>query len=112
MKAQRVFPAPAMAFLCVLLFSALSSPQRPDLPGKISVSSTPPGAAIRIDNQRMRQSTGSKDVVFTVSPGEHSVALIHPDLPKCAKPIKSNVNPGSVTHVSCTAAGWAEPAYR
>jgi hypothetical protein len=83
------------------------SPQRPQLPGRLKITSTPPGAKITIDDQRLNQST---DFTFAVSPGDHSVAVISSALPKCAKPIKVTVTSGSVTSVNCTAAGWDNPA--
>ena len=104
-----MLPTLVMAGLCILLFPALLSPQRPDSPGKLRITSTPPGAAIKVDNQRMPQPT---DFTFTVSPGVHNVVVIHANLPKCAKAIRAKVSPGSVTQVSCTVDGWGEPTYR
>ena len=102
-------PATGVALCCALLFPALLSSQRPQLPGRLRITSTPQGAKITIDDQHMNQST---DFTFAVSPGEHSVAVVSPDLPKCAKPIKATVSSGSVTSVNCTVAGWDKPAPR
>jgi len=96
-----------VALCCALLFPALLSSQRPQLPGRLRITSTPQGAKITIDDQHMNQST---DFTFAVSPGEHSVAVISPDLPKCAKPIKATVSSAAITSVNCTVAGWDKPA--
>ena len=55
-----------------LLFPALLSSQRPPAPGRLSVTSTPPGAKITIDNHDMGKET---DFTFVVSPGDHQVSV-------------------------------------
>lgn len=106
MKAQRMFPANAILLCCLLLFPAPLSSQRPEAPGRLTVTSTPKGASITIDDQDTNQKT---DFTFVVSPGDHSVKLTSADLPDCKKPKKVTVSPGSTTSVNCTAAGWGEP---
>ena len=106
MKTLRMFRALGMAFCCVFVLPALLSPQRPQLPGRLRITSTPPGAKITIDDQHMNQSI---DFTFAVSPGDHYVAVISADLSKCAKPIKATVSSASVTPVNCTVAGWDRP---
>ena len=91
---------------CALLFPALLSPQRPPAPGKLSVTSTPPGAAIVIDDQPMGRQT---DFTFVVSPGTHSVSLKSPSLPKCANPRRVSVRSGSTVSINCSAGGWSAP---
>jgi len=105
MKAQRMFPAPEI-LLCLLLFPAPWSSQRPQAPGKLSVTSTPQqGAKITIDDQDTSQAT---NFTFAVSPGDHSVKL--PSLPNCKQPKKVTVSSGSTTSVNCDAAtGWGDP---
>jgi len=102
-------PAIGVTLCCALLLPALLSSQRPQLPGRLRITSTPPGAKITIDDQHMSQST---DFTFAVSPGDHYVAVISPDLSKCAKPIKATVSSGSVTSVNCTVTGWDKPVFK
>lgn len=109
MKAQRVLPKLGIVFGCVFLLPALLSSQRPQSPGRLRITSTPPGAKITIDDQQMNQST---DFTFAVSPGDHYVAVIGADLSKCKKPIKATVSSGSITSVNCTVTGWDKPAYK
>ncbi|MDR3703912.1 MAG: PEGA domain-containing protein [Candidatus Sulfopaludibacter sp.] len=78
------------------------------MPGRLSVTSDPPGAAITIDKQRVSQST---NFTFMVSPGSHAVTVIAAALPKCATPVIVAVRSNSVTLVHCAAAGWSGPTY-
>jgi hypothetical protein len=94
-----------MALCWVLLFPALLSSQRPQT-GRLSVTSTPPGAEITIDNQRTNQST---PFTFVVSPGEHRVAVTSETLRNCAKPVPVPVSPGSAVSIHCTSMGWDKP---
>jgi hypothetical protein len=107
MKAQRMFLVSEILSCCLLLFPAPVSSQRPQTPGKLFVTSTPPGATIAIDNQATGQST---DFTFVVSPGDHYVSLTSSSLPNCKNLKKAPVSSGHITRVNCTAAGWDEPA--
>jgi PEGA domain len=95
-----------IALWCLLLFPAFLSPQRPPAPGKLSVTSTPPGAKITIDNQSMGKET---DFTFVVSPGDHYVSVRSASLPKCAKPTKVSVSSGSIMSIDCGVTGWGAP---
>src|SRR5262249_34110518 len=95
--------------LTLLQFAPDMSAQRPPAPGKLSVTSEPPGANIRIDDQPMAKAT---NFTFVVSPGDHSVAITSPNLPKCAAPAKVTVLSGSLTSINCTTAGWGDPTTR
>ena len=105
-KTQRRFPTLQIVFCSVLLFPSLSSSQRPPSPGKLLVTSDPPGASITIDNQSMGHST---NYMFVVSPGEHSVAVKSTTLQNCATPAKVTVPSGSRTTINCRVAGWDPP---
>ena len=108
--AQQTFPGLKMAFrLVLLLLPPHISSQRPASPGKLSITSEPPGANITIDGQSQGTPT---DSVFFVSPGDHSVAVTSASLPKCAAPVKVNVRSGSLTSINCTAAGWGNPTIK
>lgn len=109
MKTHRIFAARGAALCCVFFFATLLPSQRPELPGRLRITSTPQGAKIKIDDQLMSQFT---DFTFAVSPGDHYVALISPELPKCAKSIKATVVAGSITPINCTVAGWDNPTRR
>ncbi len=94
---------------CVLMFVPPLSSQRPQMPGRLSITSDPPGAAITIDKQRMSQST---NYTFVVSPGSHAVMLAAAGLSKCATPVTVAVRSNIVTLIHCTAAGWSGPTYK
>jgi hypothetical protein len=99
-----------MRELCgILLSAALLPSQRPQMPGRLSVTSDPPGAAITIDKQRMNQST---NFTFVVSPGSHAVTVVAAALPKCAAPVTVAVRSNIVTLIHCSAAGWSGPIYK
>jgi len=99
-----------MKIVCgVLMFAPLLSPQRPQMPGRLSVTSDPPGAAITIDKQRMNQST---DYTFVISPGRHAVTVVAPALPKCATPLAVTVRSNAVALIHCAASGWSGPTYK
>lgn len=105
MKAQRMLQAPEIVLCSLLLIPALLSSQRPPAPGKLSVTSTPSGATITIDNQ----STGKEtDFTFVVSPGDHSVSVKKDALPNCVTKMVT-VTSGSVVLINCTATGWGAP---
>ncbi len=99
-----------MKILCgILMIVPALSPQRPQMPGRLSVTSDPPGAGITIDKQLMNQST---NYTFVVSPGSHAVTVVAAALPKCAKPVTIPVRSSVVTLIHCTAAGWSGPTYK
>ncbi|MGA2588941.1 MAG: PEGA domain-containing protein [Bryobacteraceae bacterium] len=76
------------------------------MPGKLQVTSKPPAAKVKIDNQLMNQPT---PFTFVVSPGEHSVVLT--TLAKCSTPKSVTVNSAHVTSINCDATneGWGTP---
>jgi hypothetical protein len=82
-----------------------SSSQRPQLAGKLTITSTPPGARIIIDNQLMGQST---PFTFVVSPGDHYVAVKSADLTNCGTK-KASLTAGSVMSLNCVSNGWEKP---
>jgi PEGA domain len=106
MNARRMFPAPETVLYFLLLFPGFLSSQRPAAPGKLSVTSTPPGAKITIDKQPMGKET---DFSFVVSPGDHYVSARIPSMPKCANPTKVAVPSGSAVSVNCSVTGWGAP---
>jgi hypothetical protein len=105
LKIQQTFPVLEIAFCCVLLFPTPSLSQRPQLAGKLTVTSTPPGAGITIDNQVMGQST---PFTFVVSPGDHRVAVKSADLTNCGTKRVSLVA-GSAVSLNCGPKGWDNP---
>jgi hypothetical protein len=107
MKARRMLPAPETLLYLLLLFPGSLSSQRPAAPGKLSVTSTPPGGKITIDKQPMGKDT---DFTFVVSPGDHYVSVRNPSMPKCANPAKVSVISGSTISINCSVTGWSAPA--
>src|SRR5580658_1545267 len=100
-----MFPALETAVCCVLLFPLPLSSQRPELAGKLTLTSTPPGARITIDNQVMGQST---PFTFVVSPGEHNVTVTSAALTNCGKK-RVSLPPGSAISLNCASKGWDNP---
>jgi hypothetical protein len=91
----------------VLCCAFLSQPsmllQAPSQPGRIAISSTPSGAYITIDGQRMNQLT---DATFVASQGTHNVSVIGgPGNLNCSER-KFQVSSGQVTKVYCSEKGW------
>lgn len=104
MKTQRI-QAPEILLCCLLLFPTPLPSQRPQAPGKLSVTSTQPGARITIDGQATNQVT---PFTFVVSPDDHAVQLT--GVPKCNGPRTVHVYSGSTTSINCDAAtGWGNP---
>ena len=102
---QRIFPALAMTLCCVLLSPMPLLSQRPALAGKLTVTSTPPGARITIDNQVMGQST---PLTFVVSPGSHYVAVTGAVLTNCGTK-QVTLLAGSAKSLNCVSKGWDNP---
>jgi hypothetical protein len=103
MRTRRTLAAPETILYFLLLFPGFLSSQRPAAPGKLSVTSTPPGAKITIDKQPMGKET---DFTFVVSPGDHYVSVRIPSMPKCANPTKVSVSSGSAISINCSVTGW------
>jgi hypothetical protein len=77
--------------------------QMPPAPGKLIVSSEPPGAMVTINGNSMSQPTNA---TFLVSPGNYTVAVSSPDGKlRCPGTIFA-VSAGGVVSHTCTAAGW------
>jgi len=72
---QRLFSVPKMALCGFLLFPESLPSQMPSPPGRLSVTSTPPGATITIDGKQMSRPAPS---TFVVSPGSHNVTAETP----------------------------------
>jgi hypothetical protein len=101
---HQMFPALKKAAYGFVLLPALLQSQRPQQPGHLTVTSTPVGAEITIDNQRMRQVT---PYTFFVAPGEHRVSSS--TVPKCETPVRVTVSAGAAMSVHCAANGWDPP---
>jgi len=108
MKARRLLPVLKLALGCLLLFPALLQSQMPQRPGRLTVDSTPPGAAVTIDSQPMSRPT---PFTFVLSPGQHSVSVSGKDQAgremRCTASL--NIVAGSAKAVHCTAKGWDPP---
>jgi hypothetical protein len=85
------------ATLCILLW------QRPQMPAKLVVTSTPAEARISIDKGAANQSTPA---TFVVSPGTHSVSIQGVAQCGAEHPATVTVTPGSTWAVTCDAKGW------
>ena len=94
----------------LLLLPALLLSQRPPTPGKLSVTSDPTGAAIKIDGKSMGRST---PFTFIVSPGGHTLVLEGESVPQpCATPTTVTVRSGSTASIRCSSAGWGQTSYQ
>ncbi len=103
MKTQPLFPGLCLALCCLFLFPGLLRPQMPQAPGKLYITSTPPGGTVTIDNQQMRRLT---PFTFVVSPGAHKVRVKGPaGKPMKCDPESPNVRSGYTVTVNCAAAG-------
>ena len=93
------------ALCCALLWPGLGVSQRPVMPGKLIVTSTPTGLQITVDKVAMRRATPS---TFVVSAGEHTVSVQGDAGKKCGAgtPAKVYVDPGSTWNVVCDQTGW------
>jgi hypothetical protein len=101
MKPQRFFLALRMVPCCLLLVTGALRSQMPSAPGRLAVKSTPPGATITIDNQRMKQPA---PFTYLVSPGSHKVTARGPAgrTLKCS-PESPYVGSGSTVEINCAA---------
>ncbi len=108
MKTQRLFPALELALCCLFLFPGLLRSQMPQRPGRLNVTSAPPGATVTIDNRQMSRPT---PFTFVLSPGRHSVSVRGKDEAGkevyCAASL--DVSSGTTKRVHCTARGWDPP---
>ncbi|MFY9728850.1 MAG: PEGA domain-containing protein [Bryobacteraceae bacterium] len=108
MKTQRLFPALGLALCCLFLSPGLLRSQMPQRPGKLYVTSAPPGGIVTIDDQQMRRTT---PFTFVVSPGYHKVKVTGPEgKPMKCNPASPNVRSGFTVTVNCTAEGREPPA--
>jgi hypothetical protein len=87
------------AVFCAVLFPALLPSQRPAMPGKLNVTSTPAGVKITMDQAATNRYTPA---LFVVSAGNHTVALAGG---ACGVG-KVDVDPGSTWTVNCDKSGW------
>jgi len=96
----------AAALGCLFLFPWLLRPQA--APGRLQVTSEPPGATVTLDNKQMPRRTDSTFVVF---PGNHMVAVTGKDKTgqtmRCTASL--NISSGVTKSVHCTAKGWDPP---
>lgn len=93
-----------VALYCLLLLASALMAQTPKRPGKLTISSTPKGAAIFVNGQQMGQTT---DATFVISPGTFKVSVSGGG-GNLNCPVKSvQVTAGGLTELSCTSAGWA-----
>ena len=94
-----------LALYCLLLLAGALMAQTPKRPGKLTVSSTPKGAAIFVNGQRMGQTT---DATFVISPGAYKVA-VNGGTGNLNCPVKQvQVTAGGSATLSCTSTGWAK----
>ena len=104
MSIQDRSPGYKAAAYCLLPLAGALMAQTPGRPGKLTVSSTPKGAAIFVNGQRMGQTT---DATFVISPGTYKVS-VSGGAGNLNCPVKSvQVTVGGLEELSCTSAGWA-----
>ena len=88
--------------IAALLCPATLLPQMPPQPGKLAISSEPPGATVSIKGQVMTQHTNG---TFLVSPGTYAIVVTSQDGKlKCTGSL--TVASGQTASADCTAAGW------
>ena len=93
------------ALYCLLPLAGVLIAQTPRQPGKLTVSSTPKGAAIFVNGKQMAQST---DASFVISPGTYKVS-VSGGAGNLNCPVKSvQVIAGGSTALSCTSTGWTK----
>jgi hypothetical protein len=98
MRTQRLIE---LALFYLLVFPALLHPQM--APGRLQVSSEPPGAIVTIDNRQMPRPT---DATYVVFPGNHTVSVTGKAI-KCTASL--TISSGVTKSVNCTARGWDPP---
>jgi hypothetical protein len=93
------------ALCCAVLFPVLLCSQRPRMPGKLTITSTPAGATISIDGKATELGTPSTVVV---APGQHRVSIDGANVAQCgqAHPATVTVTAGSTWVASCEVGGW------
>lgn len=94
------------ALFCALLFPMLLPSQRPAMPGKLMVTSTPAGVLITMDQAATNRSTPA---LFVVSVGEHLITLAGEAVSQCGvgRPAASvTVGPGATWTANCDKDGW------
>ena len=88
--------------LAILLCPAALSTQMPPQPGKLVISSEPPGATVSIKGSVVAQHTNA---TFLVSPGTYPIVVTSQDGKfKCTGSL--TVVSGQTASATCTAAGW------
>ena len=105
MNASRISPAALKATLFWLLLTPGASPSQAPRPGTLTITSTPTGAAITINNQTMRETTKA---TFVLSAATYNVSVTGTEANlHCTKSVALASNTTLKLH--CTAAGWATP---
>ncbi len=87
------------ALCSALLFPVLLPSQRPPMPGKLNVTSTPSGVKITMDQAATNRYTPA---LFVVSAGNHTVSLAGG---QCGV-ARVDVDPGSIWTANCDKSGW------
>jgi len=105
---RKLFAIVMLALGCLFLFPEMLRAQMPDRPGRLTVESTPPGAAVTIDGQQMQRAT---PFTFVLAPGQHTVLVRGRD--EAGKDMSCStqlsVASGSEKVLRCTAKGWEQP---
>jgi hypothetical protein len=106
-RVRRRSPVFEAALFWLLLLPAGLPSQTPKKTGKLIVTSTPQGATIVINGQKVPQPTNA---TFVVSAGTYRVSVADAEgkLKNCATKVFS-VSSGSQTTAYCTATGWTAP---
>jgi hypothetical protein len=90
--------------LSLLLCPLALRPQMPPQPGKLVITSEPPGATVTINGNQVNQHTNA---TFLVSPGSYTVTVISRDGKlSCSPPTPLRVTSGQTVTGDCSAAGW------
>ena len=88
--------------IAALMCPAALLPQMPPQPGKLAISSEPPGATVSINGKVMSQHTNA---TFLVSPGTYAIVVTSQDgRLKCTGSL--SVTSGQTASADCTMAGW------
>lgn len=94
----------------ILLLSLLLCPlalrsQMPPQPGRLVITSEPPGATVTINGKQVSQHTNA---TFLVSPGSYTVSVASPDGRLSCPATTLSVSSGQTTTGDCSAAGWKQ----